>query len=65
MPATGDNIDHRKLLELAIITPTDAELLSTLQKMGDMGWDLASARRALDSSRGNEGIYKCILKRKQ
>jgi hypothetical protein len=46
--------------EYAIISPSDYELGTKLTEAGQDGWEIASARRALEDK---TGVYEIILKR--
>ncbi|MDA7681348.1 DUF4177 domain-containing protein [Verrucomicrobiales bacterium] len=47
--------------EYRIVSPSDADFISILNDYGNDGWQLVSARRAINS---NTASYECILKRK-
>ncbi len=46
--------------EYAIVSPLDYELIDKLSEMGREGWEVASARRALNDK---TGVYEIIFKR--
>lgn len=52
--------------EYVIIAPSDEKLESELDKLGDMGWEIVSTRRATSGS-GQEvnASYEMILKRRK
>ena len=46
--------------EYNIVAPSDTMFVSEMDRYGKEGWELVSARRAVDDG---EGAYECILKR--
>lgn len=49
--------------EYVTLTPADDELLDKLDAAGALGWEIVSARRAVND-RGKEAKYEMILKRR-
>jgi len=48
----------------AVIAPKDEELMETLNRLGSLGWEIVSSRRATSKDGGDvKGIYEMILKR--
>lgn len=56
--------EHARRWEYKIMGMEDYESDTVLKKLGDEGWELASARRAV-AGEGSQsrGIYECIFKR--
>lgn len=56
--------EHARRWEYTIMGMEDYESDTVLKRLGDEGWELASARRAVtgEGSR-SRGIYECIFKR--
>ncbi len=53
--------------EYVIVSAPDENLEQELKKWGDLGWEVASARRAISKSYGSEseGVYEFVMKRKK